>query len=174
METGPEWTSSHQCTSWPFCPLDGLRFFIQHQMGFITGLFFFLLIIVFLFFLCIRFSPGPDPIPSYPAHFLTHISTAPTLIPYLLSPIDIAALIISYPTDLATVLTIYPTNLATLLITYPTNLTIVVTTCSIDLPTLHTQSLYWHKYFTNLDKVICLLCTNLPIYLTTYLSMFFT
>ncbi len=32
----PEWTSSHQCTSWPFCPLDGLRFFIRRQMGFIT------------------------------------------------------------------------------------------------------------------------------------------
>jgi hypothetical protein len=25
-----EWTSSHQCTNWPFFPLDGLRFFIQH------------------------------------------------------------------------------------------------------------------------------------------------
>jgi hypothetical protein len=24
---GPEWTNSHQCTSWPFCPPDGLRFF---------------------------------------------------------------------------------------------------------------------------------------------------
>jgi hypothetical protein len=25
---GPEWTSTHQCSSWPFCPQDGLRFFI--------------------------------------------------------------------------------------------------------------------------------------------------
>jgi len=50
---------------------------------------------------------------SYPAHFPTLISIAPTLVPYLLSP-----------TDLAIVLTTYPTNLATLLITYPTNLTI--------------------------------------------------
>jgi hypothetical protein len=41
---------SHQCTSWPFCSLDGLRFFIQHQMGFITIHFFSLLITLFYFF----------------------------------------------------------------------------------------------------------------------------
>jgi hypothetical protein len=46
------------------------------------------------------------------------------LVPYLLSPIDIATLITNYPTDLTIVLTTYPTNLDTLLITYPTNLTI--------------------------------------------------
>jgi len=39
---------------------------------------------------------------------------------------------LSYPIDLATILTTYPTNLAT----------------------LHTQSLYWHKYFTNLITLI--------------------
>ncbi len=61
---------------------------------------------------------------SYPAHFPTLISIAPTLVPYLLSLTHITTLITSYPTDLAIVLTTYPTNLATLLITYPTNLTI--------------------------------------------------
>ncbi len=66
------------------------------------------------------FFPGPDLTHSYPVHFSTFISTAPTLVPYLLSPTDTATLITSYPIDLATVLTTYPTNLATLLITYPT------------------------------------------------------
>ncbi len=47
---GQEWTINHQCTSWLFYPLDGLRFFIQHQMGFITFLFsFFLLPTTILF-----------------------------------------------------------------------------------------------------------------------------
>jgi hypothetical protein len=73
------------------------------------------------FFLCGRFSPGPDLTPTYPAHFPTLISIAPTLVPYLLPPYDIATLITSYPIDLDIVLTTYPTNLATLLITYPTN-----------------------------------------------------
>jgi hypothetical protein len=73
--------------------------------------FFFRFLVVF---------PGPNLTHSYHAHFSTFISTAPTLVPYLLSPTDIATLIISYPIDLATVLTTYPTNLATLLITYPT------------------------------------------------------
>jgi hypothetical protein len=104
----------------------------------------------FLFFLCGRFYPGPDLTPSYPAHFLTLVSTAPTLVPYLLSPSDIATLITSYSIDLATVLTTYPANLATLLITYPTNLITVLTTYFTDLATLHTQPFYWHKYFTNL------------------------
>jgi hypothetical protein len=45
----PKWTSNHQCTSWLFCPLDGLHFFIQHQMGFII-VHFFLPLIVVLFF----------------------------------------------------------------------------------------------------------------------------
>jgi hypothetical protein len=49
---GPEWTSSHQCTSWPFCSLDGLRFFIRRQMGFITVFFccwslYYLLFIIY-------------------------------------------------------------------------------------------------------------------------------
>jgi hypothetical protein len=26
---GLEWISSHQCISWPFCPVDGLSFFIR-------------------------------------------------------------------------------------------------------------------------------------------------
>jgi len=60
----------------------------------------------------------------------------------------------SYPIDVATVLTTYPTNLATLLTTYPTNLTIVLITYPTDLTILHTQSLYWHKYFTNLITLI--------------------
>jgi len=61
---------------------------------------------------------------SYPAHFPTLISIAPTLVPYLLSPTNTSTLISSYLIDLAIILTTYPTNLATLLITYPTNLTI--------------------------------------------------
>jgi hypothetical protein len=78
----------------------------------------------FCFFLFLAVFPGPDLTHTYPAHFPTLISIAPTLVPYLLSPTDTDTLITSYPTDLATVLTTYPTNLATLLITYPTNLTI--------------------------------------------------
>jgi hypothetical protein len=105
--------------------------------------FFVLLTIVLLFsfsfFLCGHFPPGLDLTPSYPAHFPTLISTAPTLVPYLLSPTDIVTLITSYPIDLAIILITHPTNLATLLITYPTNLTTVLTTYPIDLATLHTQ-----------------------------------
>jgi hypothetical protein len=86
--------------------------------------------------------------------FLTLISIAPTLVPYLLFLTDTTTLITSYPIDLATVLTTYPTNLATLLITYPTNLTIVLTTHPINLTTLHTQPPYWHKHFTNLVTLI--------------------
>jgi hypothetical protein len=100
---------------------------------------FFLLLTTIPFFLYDRFSPGLDLTPSYPAHFPTLISTAPTLVLYLLSPTGISTLITSYPIDLAIVLTTYPTNLTTLLITYPTNLTIVLTTYPIDLATLHTQ-----------------------------------
>jgi hypothetical protein len=62
--SGARVNQQHQCTSCPFCPLDGLRFFIRHQMGFITILFFLLLTtVLFLFFfflLCDRFSLGPD------------------------------------------------------------------------------------------------------------------
>ncbi len=97
----------------------------------------------FVFLVLGHFSPGPpDLTHSYPAHFPTLISIAPTLVPYLLSPIDIVNLIASYPIDLVTILTTYPTNLATLLITYLTNLTIVLITYLTDLATLHTQSLY--------------------------------
>jgi len=105
-----------------------------------------------IFLLCDRFSLGSDLTSSYPAHFPTLISTAPTLVTYLLSSTDIATLITNYPNypiDPATVLTTYPTNLVTLLITYPTNLTLVLTTYSTNLATLHTQPLYSHKYFTN-------------------------
>ncbi len=94
-------------------------------MGFITVHFFLLLTtIFFILFLFLAVFPGPDLTHTYPAHFPTFISIAPTLVPYLLYLTDTTTLITSYPTDLATVLTTYPTNLATLLITYPTNLTI--------------------------------------------------
>jgi hypothetical protein len=91
----------------------------------------------FFGWLCGRFSPGPDLPPRYPAHFLTLLNTAPTLVPYLLSLTNIATLITSYPIDLTTVLTAYTTNLATLLITYPTNLTIILTTYPSDLAYIH-------------------------------------
>jgi hypothetical protein len=48
---GVEWINSHQCTSWPFCPPDGLRFFIRRQMGLITVDLFLLLTTVLSFFL---------------------------------------------------------------------------------------------------------------------------
>jgi len=65
--------------------------------------------IFFLFFsLCDHFSSRPDFTHSYHAHFLTLVSTTPTLVPYLLSPIDIATLITSYRINLATVLTKLP------------------------------------------------------------------
>jgi hypothetical protein len=68
----------------------------------------------FLFFLCGRFSREPDLTPNYPTHFPTFISSAPTLVPYLLSPTNITTLITNYFIDLVTVLTTYLTNLATL------------------------------------------------------------
>jgi hypothetical protein len=98
--------------------------------------------IFFLFLFCDRISPGPDLTPIYPAYFSTLISTAPTLVPYLLFPTNIATLITSYPIDLVSVLTVYPANMVILLITYLTNLTIVLTTYPTDLTTLHTQPLY--------------------------------
>jgi len=78
----------------------------------------------FFLFLFLAVFPRPDLTHSYPAHFLTFINIAPTLVPYLLSPTNTATLITSYPTDLTIVLTTYLTHLTTLLITYPTNLTI--------------------------------------------------
>jgi hypothetical protein len=53
---GPKWINSHQCTSWPFCPLYGLHFFIRRRMGLITVDFFLLLTIVLFFFVLSRFS----------------------------------------------------------------------------------------------------------------------
>jgi len=100
--------------------LDALHFFIWRRMGFMAVHFFLLLTIVLFFLGSWSFFPGPNLTHSYPAHFSTFISTAPTLVPYLLSPTDITTLITSYPIDLTTILTTYPTNLATLLITYPT------------------------------------------------------
>ncbi len=87
---GQEWTISHQCTSWLFYPLDGLHFFIQHQMGFITFLFFFSFFGVADH--C-TFSLGPKK-KKFPPDLTSHIPT--------------------------------------------------------DLPTLHTQPLYLHNYFTNI------------------------
>jgi len=115
-----------------------LRFFIQRQMGFIIVHLFLLLTAVLFFWVLGHFSLGPNLTHNYPAHFPTFISIAPTLVPYLLSPIDITTLIISYPIDLAIVRTTYPTNLTTLLITYPTNLTTILTIYPTDLTTLHT------------------------------------
>jgi len=112
-------------------------------MGFIIVHFFLLLTIV-LFVLVVfgHFSPRPNLTHSYLAHFPTLISIAPTLVPYLLSLIDIATLITSYRINLTTILTTYPTNLTTLLITYLTNLTIVITTYPTNLTTLHAKPPY--------------------------------
>ncbi len=108
-------------------------------------LFSWLLINVFyfiLFLFCDRFPPGPDLTPSYSPYFPTLISTAPTLISYLLSPTDIPTLITRYPIDLTIVLTMYLTNLVTLLITYPTNITTVLTSM-YPLRSLPGQALIW-------------------------------
>jgi len=75
---GPEWINSHQCTSWPFCPLDGLHFFIRHRMGFMTIHFFLLLTIVLLFFGSCSFFPKPDLTHSYPIHFSTLFTFLPS------------------------------------------------------------------------------------------------
>jgi len=105
--------------------------------------------IFFLFFsLCDHLSCGPDLTHSYPAHFLTLISTTPTLVPYLLSPTDIATLITSYPIDLAIVLTTYCSNLVTLLITYPINLITILTTYPTNLVTLLT---YIHNHCIDIN-----------------------
>jgi hypothetical protein len=100
VDHGAKWTSSHQCISWPFCALDGLRFFIRHKVGFIKILFSLLLTIVFFLFFywfCGHFSLRPDLPPRYLAHFPTLLNTAPTLVLYLLSLSNIATLITSYP-----------------------------------------------------------------------------
>ncbi len=97
--------------------LDG----VHHSPSFFVAdhyIFFFFFFLVFG-----HFSYGLDLTHSYPAHFSTFISIAPTLVPYLLSPIDIATLITNYPIDLAIILPTYPTNLTTVLTTYLTNLT---------------------------------------------------
>jgi hypothetical protein len=81
---GLEWISNHQCTNWPFCPLDGLHFFIQHKMGFITVHFFSVLTMV-LFLLGFAFNCfflGPNLTHSYPIHLPTFINIVPTLVPY--------------------------------------------------------------------------------------------
>ncbi len=100
--------------------MDGLHYFHLTPDGVHLSPFIFAADHCTFFFGSWSFFPGPDLTHSYPAHFSTFISTAPTFVPYLLSPIDTATLITSYPIDLATILTTYPTNLATLLITYPT------------------------------------------------------
>ncbi len=105
----------------------------------------------FFFLVIDRFSLGLDLTHSYLTHLPTFINTASTLVPYLLSPIDIITLIISYFIDLVTILTTYPTNLATLLITYLTNLTTVLITYLTNLNTLHTQPP------SHIDKVTCFL-----------------
>jgi len=56
-----------------------------------TVLFFFWFLVVF-----------PLDLTCHPAHFPNLLSIAPTLVPYLLSPTDIATLITSYSIDLAT------------------------------------------------------------------------
>ncbi len=104
------------------------------------------------FLLCSRFPPRLNLTLSYPTHFPPSLHQPWYL--YLLSPTNIATLITRYPIDLVTVLATYPINLATLLITYLINSTIVLTTYPTDLATLHTQPLYWHKYFTNLITLI--------------------
>jgi hypothetical protein len=70
---GPERISTHQCTSWPFCPPDGLRFFIWRRMGLIT-VDFFLLLTTVLFF---SFFFGSWPF------FLDLTSHIPTLLTFL-------------------------------------------------------------------------------------------
>jgi hypothetical protein len=76
-----------KCISWPFCPLDGVHFFIWRKMGFITVHFFLLLTTVpFSFFSLVlgRFSPGPDLLPcslSYPPKYCTNLDTL-FIIPY--------------------------------------------------------------------------------------------
>ncbi len=132
----------------------GYIFSFSAKWGSSQSISFYWLPLYFIFLVLVHCSPRLDLTHSYPTHFPTLINIAPTLVFYLLSPTNIATLIINYLIDLTIVLTTYPTNLATLLITYPTSLTIVLTTYPTNLPTLHTQPPYWHKYFTNLITLI--------------------
>ncbi len=78
----PEWTSSHQCTSWPFYSLDGLHFFIRHRMGSSPSISFRCWPLLFLFLVCsLLFFPGLDLIQSYPTHLSTFVNIVPTLVP---------------------------------------------------------------------------------------------
>jgi len=69
---GLGWTNSHQCTNWLFYSLDGLCFFIQRQMGFITIHFFLLLNIVFFLFWFLVVCP---------INLTSHIATLLTFLP---------------------------------------------------------------------------------------------
>jgi len=97
-----EWTSNHQCTSWPFYPLDGVHFFFQCQMEFIIVHFFLLLTTVPFCFFFWFLDIFPLDLTYHPAHFPTFLSITPTLLPYLSSLTDIATLIINYPIYLTT------------------------------------------------------------------------
>jgi hypothetical protein len=95
-------------------------FFHSTLDGVYHSSFFFVNHYIILYLILDCFSVGPNFIHSYLTHLLTLINTTPTLVPYLLSPVDIATIITNYPIDLVTILTTYP----------------------IDLATLHTQALY--------------------------------
>jgi len=103
---------------------------------------FFLLPSTVLFFLILFLVLGLFSHDLPPCSLSYLINTTPTLVPYLLSHINITTQITSYPIDLATLLTTYPINLVTLLITCPINLTIVLTIYPIDLVVVHTQPPY--------------------------------
>ncbi len=83
----------------------------MHQLavlstGWSSSQFISYLVFFFLFFLVL----DRDLTHRYPSHLPTLISTAPTLVPYLLSPTNIANLITSYLIDLTTIQTTYPIN----------------------------------------------------------------
>ncbi len=173
-------TQYHQCTIYAFwlsyedlseptatkalvcCSIQGMGYVLSfsprwgstQSISFFYWSLYFFLFFFFFFLVLDHLSLGPNLTHSYLTHLLTLTSTAPTLVLYLLSPTDIATLIINYLINLATILSTYPTNLTTLLITYLTNLTTILTTCPTNLATLHTQPPYWHKYFTNLITLI--------------------
>jgi hypothetical protein len=131
--------------------------------------FFLLLTIVLFFFGSWSFFPGPDLTHSYPAHFFTFISTAPTLVPYLLSPTDTTTLITSYLIDLAIVLITYPTNLATLLITYPT-LNVIPAFWAISKVRMWGLSIFIRRSYPKCNTCISGHTTNQATILTTYLT----
>jgi len=77
-----------------FRPFDGMRFFIWHQMGFITvHLFFGALIIIFCCFCFWFFFPGPDLTHSCSTHLPIFINIVSTLVLYQLSRIEITTLL---------------------------------------------------------------------------------